>query len=113
MGRGSKTTGGSGGSGGSGNSGGGAITLPHVPGHSPALIALYWPNIVGYYRLVMVVACAALHSLQWHGTFVVVYSLAAALDALDGYLARSLNQCTKYGEVLDVVVDMYVLVRGS
>ena len=91
--------------------GGGAkqdALLPPVRGHTPALIALYWPNIVTYYRVVLVFGCVALHSFEWHGLFIVVYAIASVLDALDGYLARLFVQATKYGEVLDVVVDMYV-----
>lgn len=35
-----------------------------------------------------------------------VFALAAALDALDGHLARAYNQCSTLGVVLDVVADI-------
>lgn len=35
-----------------------------------------------------------------------VFALAAALDALDGHLARAYNQCSALGVVLDVVADI-------
>ncbi|OMJ25738.1 CDP-diacylglycerol-inositol 3-phosphatidyltransferase [Smittium culicis] len=33
------------------------------------------------------------------------YALSEILDAADGYFARKLNQCSKFGEVLDMVTD--------
>lgn len=78
----------------------------YVPGHTPLHVALYWPNIIGYYRVVLVIACVALHCVRWHGTFVAVYLAAASLDFVDGLVARYFGQCTKFGEVLDVVVDI-------
>ncbi|OMH82693.1 CDP-diacylglycerol-inositol 3-phosphatidyltransferase [Zancudomyces culisetae] len=33
------------------------------------------------------------------------YGLSELLDAADGYFARKLNQCSKFGQVLDMVTD--------
>lgn len=38
-------------------------------------------------------------------TCFILYSISCLLDALDGYFARSLNQATKFGAVLDMVTD--------
>ena len=36
---------------------------------------------------------------------VVLFTIAHALDALDGALARHFGQCSKFGEVFDVFID--------
>ncbi|KAL7754158.1 phosphatidylinositol synthase 1 (CDP-alcohol phosphatidyltransferase1) [Sorochytrium milnesiophthora] len=35
----------------------------------------------------------------------VLYGVSCLLDAADGYVARALNQCSKFGAVLDMVTD--------
>lgn len=42
----------------------------------------------------------------------VVFVLVAATDALDGYLARSRNEITRLGQVLDPVADKGLLLSG-
>lgn len=36
------------------------------------------------------------------------YGVSALLDAVDGYAARALGETSKFGAVLDMVVDRYV-----
>lgn len=39
-------------------------------------------------------------------TFFVLYTLAGATDALDGFLARKLNACTPFGAIIDSIADI-------
>eukprot|EP00826_Nyctotherus_ovalis_P060580 TRINITY_DN8517_c0_g1_i5.p1 TRINITY_DN8517_c0_g1~~TRINITY_DN8517_c0_g1_i5.p1 ORF type:complete len:212 (-),score=16.87 TRINITY_DN8517_c0_g1_i5:146-781(-) len=67
-------------------------------------VFLYVPNIIGYLRL----ACffvAFYHFKTNHIVFLVFYALSHILDAFDGMAARKLNQCSKFGAMLDMIVD--------
>ncbi|KAH7021116.1 CDP-alcohol phosphatidyltransferase [Microdochium trichocladiopsis] len=67
-------------------------------------IFLFWPNIIGYVRIVL--AIASLYYMPLHPrTCSMLYSVSCLLDALDGYAARYYNQSTKFGAVLDMVTD--------
>ncbi|KAH9898677.1 CDP-alcohol phosphatidyltransferase-domain-containing protein [Xylariomycetidae sp. FL2044] len=67
-------------------------------------IFLFWPNIIGYSRIVL--AIASLYYMPLHPrTCSLLYSVSCLLDALDGYAARYFNQSTKFGAVLDMVTD--------
>ncbi|KAI1766844.1 CDP-alcohol phosphatidyltransferase-domain-containing protein [Hypoxylon sp. FL1150] len=67
-------------------------------------IFLFWPNIIGYFRIVL--AIASLYYMPLHPrTCSLLYSISCLLDALDGYAARYFQQSTKFGAVLDMVTD--------
>ncbi|KAI9817542.1 MAG: CDP-diacylglycerol-inositol 3-phosphatidyltransferase [Pycnora praestabilis] len=67
-------------------------------------IFLFYPNIIGYSRIVL--ALASLYYMPLHPrTCSLLYSVSCLLDALDGYAARYFNQSTKFGAVLDMVTD--------
>ncbi|KAH7015322.1 CDP-alcohol phosphatidyltransferase-domain-containing protein [Ilyonectria destructans] len=67
-------------------------------------IFLFWPNIIGYFRIVL--AIASLYYMPLHPrTCTVLYSVSCLLDALDGYVARVFEQSTRFGAVLDMVTD--------
>ncbi|KAJ1841854.1 phosphatidylinositol synthase 1 (CDP-alcohol phosphatidyltransferase1), partial [Coemansia sp. RSA 2708] len=68
---------------------------------------VFWfvPNLIGYSRVVL--AAMAVFGMYYEHpclTFV-SYALSELLDVADGYYARKLNQCSKFGEVLDMVTD--------
>ncbi|KAI3637285.1 hypothetical protein MIR68_004610 [Amoeboaphelidium protococcarum] len=67
-------------------------------------VYLYWPNVVGYVRILLaVIAC---YTMDKDPSFTAAAYVASCLfDALDGYLARTLNQKSKFGAVLDMVID--------
>ncbi|XP_029302343.1 uncharacterized protein LOC115017789 [Cottoperca gobio] len=67
------------------------------------LVLLYWPNIIGYFRIGLVFAAWATHETP--AVFVFLYSIFIALDGVDGWLARRLGQSSRFGAWLDVVVD--------
>ncbi|KAK2751016.1 CDP-diacylglycerol-inositol 3-phosphatidyltransferase [Myotisia sp. PD_48] len=67
-------------------------------------IFLFWPNIIGYGRVIL--AIASLYYMPLHPrTCSLLYSVSCLLDALDGYVARAYNQSTTFGAVLDMVTD--------
>ena len=67
-------------------------------------IFLFVPNIIGYARIALV-----LLSFYFMRSFpvcaVLCYLLSALLDAFDGYAARTLNQSTRFGAMLDMLTD--------
>lgn len=67
-------------------------------------ILLYIPNLLGYLRIVL-----AFLSLKYFmvnpDRNVDILVVSALLDAIDGPLARKLNQCSKIGALIDIVAD--------
>ncbi|KAI6248188.1 CDP-diacylglycerol--inositol 3-phosphatidyltransferase [Erysiphe necator] len=67
-------------------------------------IFLFWPNVIGYARIVL--AIASLYYMPLHPrTCSGLYSVSCLLDALDGYAARFFEESTRFGAVLDMVTD--------
>lgn len=66
------------------------------------------PNLLTLLRLMLVPVVVILYYLpvSWaHLSAALLFTLAAATDWLDGYLARNLKQTTKFGAFLDPVAD--------
>jgi len=74
----------------------------------------FWnvPNTLTMSRLALAVVVFALIAHQRYVAALVVFGLAALTDALDGYFARLLDQCTAIGRQLDPLVDK-VVVSGA
>lgn len=71
-------------------------------------IYLFVPNLIGYARIVL--ALASLVYMGRHPKYcTVLYCISCLLDAFDGMAARALGQSTKFGAVLDMITDRYVL----
>ncbi|XP_024113856.1 CDP-diacylglycerol--glycerol-3-phosphate 3-phosphatidyltransferase isoform X2 [Oryzias melastigma] len=66
-------------------------------------VLLYWPNIIGYLRISLVFAACSVYGTPV--AFLWLYLVSAALDGVDGWLARRLRQRSRFGAWLDVVVD--------
>ncbi|KAM4628393.1 CDP-diacylglycerol--glycerol-3-phosphate 3-phosphatidyltransferase [Polymixia lowei] len=66
-------------------------------------VLLYWPNIIGYIRIGLVLTAYA--AFKRPTTFIPLYTISIALDGVDGWLARRLGQTSRFGAWLDVVVD--------
>ncbi len=82
---------------------------------SPAPLAEeFWnvPNVLTLSRLGMSIVVFAMVAYAYYWSALVVFSLAALTDALDGYFARLLDQGTAIGRQLDPLVDK-VIVCGS
>jgi len=67
-------------------------------------VLLFVPNMIGYARIIL-----ALVSFYYmptdYGKAAFCYLLSGLLDALDGHAARLLNQCSKFGAMLDQLTD--------
>jgi len=66
------------------------------------------PNTLTLFRLVLIPVFVLMFYLpfQWsHLAGAIVFTVAAATDWFDGYLARKLNQSTPFGAFLDPVAD--------
>jgi CDP-diacylglycerol---glycerol-3-phosphate 3-phosphatidyltransferase len=74
----------------------------------------FWnvPNALTLSRLGLAVVVFALISYQFYFSAVVVFTIAALTDALDGYFARLLNQESPIGRQLDPLIDK-VIVAGT
>lgn len=71
----------------------------------PLNIPLNIPTQLTLLRLIMVPIVLLFMYWDWRWLAVVVYTLAAITDTLDGYLARKWNQSTAFGAFLDPVAD--------
>jgi len=65
---------------------------------------LYVPNLIGYVRVAALII-AMLQSDPGSALAVRMLFLSLALDFIDGPLARKLNMCTQFGDLLDHVCD--------
>ena len=64
------------------------------------------PNILSLSRIVFL---PLLYDIAFKGHmtyFIISYAILGLTDALDGFLARKLNQVTTLGKILDTVADM-------
>lgn len=67
-------------------------------------IFLFVPNIIGYFRIVFTItACYFMKSNYPMAAF--WYLLSGLMDAVDGFLARLLNQTSRFGSILDQITD--------
>ncbi|KAK7087341.1 uncharacterized protein [Littorina saxatilis] len=68
-------------------------------------VLLYVPNIIGYMRVILTILAFVFYEQPlW---FIILYSASIALDGVDGYAARKLNQCSDFGAWFDVVIDVF------
>jgi CDP-diacylglycerol--glycerol-3-phosphate 3-phosphatidyltransferase len=74
----------------------------------------FWnvPNTLTLSRLVLAVFVFVLIGYGYYFSALVVFTLAALTDALDGYFARLLDQGTPIGRQLDPLIDK-VIVAGT
>lgn len=87
------------------NGNGAAVrSMPSPQTEEEENIFLFYPNLIGYGRVVL--AIASLYYMPLHPrTCAAAYSISCLLDALDGMAARKFEQSTKFGAVLDMVTD--------
>ncbi len=85
------------------------MAIQHSPSPSPQESrGLNWPNRITLVRIFLVpILLVFLISPQgWYPLLAAaIFLLAAFTDWLDGHLARSLNQITRLGQLLDPVAD--------
>ncbi|MGI8434232.1 MAG: CDP-alcohol phosphatidyltransferase family protein [Nocardioidaceae bacterium] len=80
----------------------------------PAVVTnrvLTWPNVISIARLFGVPLFLWLVLVpEWDGWALVVLMVSGLTDYLDGWLARTLDQTSKLGQILDPVADrLYIL----
>lgn len=66
------------------------------------------PNLLTMIRIwaiPLIVLTFFFHSPFWAWTGVVLFAIAGITDYMDGYLARHLNQLSRFGRVLDPIAD--------
>ncbi|KAJ2713300.1 phosphatidylinositol synthase 1 (CDP-alcohol phosphatidyltransferase1) [Coemansia spiralis] len=68
---------------------------------------VFWfvPNLIGYSRVALTALAVFGMYTERPCTAFLAYAVSELLDAADGYYARKLGQCSKFGEVLDMVTD--------
>jgi len=67
-------------------------------------ILFFVPNLIGYARMLMAICAATcLPTHVW--AFIILMLLSMFTDMLDGVAARKLNQCSRFGEMLDILAD--------
>ena len=71
---------------------------------TPSTVALYVPNLIGYFRLITGIAALyyapfSKNDNQNISYFLALYFVSYFADALDGTAARALNQTSKFGQV--------------
>jgi CDP-diacylglycerol--inositol 3-phosphatidyltransferase len=71
---------------------------------TPEEVLLYAPNLIGYGRVLAMLA-AFYFFFSEYKYCMGCYTVAFMGDAIDGYVARMMNQSSKYGGVLDMVTD--------
>ncbi len=64
------------------------------------------PNILSSLRVILLPILYVFALIGMHLEFLIAYIIIGSTDALDGFLARLLNQVTKLGKFLDTVADI-------
>lgn len=70
------------------------------------------PNILTVARMVMIPAFVSLLFYGRFGWALIVFVAAGVSDALDGFIARALNQKSHVGTILDPIADKLLLVSS-
>jgi cardiolipin synthase len=70
------------------------------------------PNAITLIRVVLIPFFVDLMIYGYHGTALVVFIIAGLTDALDGSLARLLNQKTELGAFLDPMADKLLILSA-
>src|SRR6266480_1702450 len=83
-----------------------------VPTRSPSAAVFNLPNGLTLARLFLAVVLFACIDRTWWLTGLVVFTLAAITDWLDGYLARKYGSASAFGRNFDPLVDK-VLICGA
>ncbi len=65
------------------------------------------PNLLTFLRLILIIPICLLLPMGWTGQTIafVLYIIAGASDYLDGWWARTYNQGSDFGRMLDPIVD--------
>jgi len=70
------------------------------------------PNQLTLGRVIAVPFFIALYLMGWDTIAAILFILASATDALDGYLARKNNLVTNFGKIMDPLADKVLVVSA-
>ena len=70
------------------------------------------PNVLTMIRLVLVPVFAAVHRAGYPKQALIIFCAASVTDALDGILARKLNQITDFGKLFDPLADKLMVLTA-
>ncbi len=79
------------------------------------MFALNLPNVLTLIRILLVpVLVVVLLGETEHGDLwaAIVFGLASATDAMDGYLARTRNAITNFGKLMDPIADKLLIIAA-
>jgi len=79
------------------------------------VFALNLPNVLTLLRILLVpVLVVALLDETANGDLLaaVIFALASATDAMDGYLARTRNDITNFGKLMDPIADKLLIISA-
>ena len=71
---------------------------------TPEAVLLFYPNLIGYARIMFMIL-SFYYAMSDYKLTLLFYLLAFGGDVVDGYVARSCNQSSRFGGVLDMVTD--------
>lgn len=68
------------------------------------------PNIISIIRIILVIPIVMLLLNERYGQALLLFAVAGASDALDGYIAKRYNYVSRLGTILDPLADKLLLV---
>ena len=68
-------------------------------------VLLYYPNIIGHLRILLLYTMVIYNSHGHHGYAVSCLLASLLLDTVDGAVARRFNQVTNFGRYYDMAID--------
>ena len=71
-----------------------------------------WPNLFTFFRFLLTPVFIILILNNYFSLASIIFLMAGITDAIDGFLARYLNQATKLGACLDPIADKLLLCSG-
>src|SRR6187200_707666 len=77
----------------------------------PPAIKVIWnvPNILTVARLVLSVICFIVFPFEWYLAALILFTIAAGTDWVDGFWARRYGQVTQLGRILDPFADKIII----
>lgn len=70
-------------------------------------------NGITAFRIVLFALCIGELSSGHSNFAIILFALAWGLDAVDGFIARAMNQETVFGSQMDKVIDRIILIGGG
>ena len=71
------------------------------------------PNVISFLRICSIPYLAVLIAQHKMWPALIVLAIAALSDCIDGYIARTFNQVSKLGQILDPIADRLIIVCST